>query len=37
MVLKLSLNAQKSFDGYLNQVKTYLKGVKSVDAEEIQQ
>ena len=37
MVLKLSLNAQKSFDDYLNQVKAYLKGVKSVDADEIQQ
>ena len=37
MVLKLSLNAQKSFDDYLNQVKVYLKGAKSVDAEEIQQ
>jgi uncharacterized protein YjeT (DUF2065 family) len=37
MVLKLSLNAQKSLDNYINQVKIYLKGVKSVDAEEIVQ
>lgn len=37
MILKLSLNAQKSFEDYLNQVKICLKGVKSVDAEEIQQ
>ena len=37
MVLKLSLNAQKSFDDYLNQVKAYLKCVKSIDAEEIVQ
>ncbi len=37
MILKLSLNAQKSFEDYLNQVKTCLKCVKSVDAEEIQQ
>ncbi len=37
MVLKFSLNARKSFDDYLNQVKVYLKGVKSVDAEEIVQ
>ena len=37
MVLKLSLNAQKSLDDYINQVKTYLKGAKSVDAEEIVQ
>jgi uncharacterized protein YjeT (DUF2065 family) len=37
MVLKLSLNAQKSLDDYINQVKAYLKGVKSVDAEEIVQ
>ena len=37
MVLKLSLNAQKSFDDYLNQVKACLKGVKSVDSDEIQQ
>jgi hypothetical protein len=37
MVLKLSLNAQKSLDDYIYQVKVYLKGVKSVDAEEIVQ
>ena len=37
MVLKLSLNAQKSLNDYINQVKAYLKGVKSVDAEEIVQ
>jgi hypothetical protein len=37
MVLKLSLNAQKSLDDYVNQVKAYLNGVKSVDAEEIVQ
>ena len=37
MIPKLSVNAQKSFDDYLNQVKVCLKGVKSVDAEEIQQ
>jgi len=37
MILKLSLNAQKSLDDYINQVKAYLKGVKSVDAEEIVQ
>ena len=37
MVLKLSLNAQKSLDDYLNQVKAYLKCVKSIDAEEIVQ
>lgn len=35
MVLKLSLNAQKTLNDYINQVKAYLKGVKSVDAEEI--
>lgn len=37
MVLKLSLNAQKTLDDYINQVRTYLKGAKSVDAEEIVQ
>lgn len=37
MVLKLSLNAQKSFNNYINQVKACLKGVKSVDSDEIQQ
>jgi hypothetical protein len=37
MVLKLSLNAQKTLDDYINQVKAYLKGIKSVDAEEIVQ
>jgi len=37
MVLKLTLNAQKSLNDYINQVKAYLKGVKSIDTEEIVQ
>ena len=37
MIPKLSINAQKSFDEYINQVRLLLRFVKSVDAEEIVQ
>lgn len=37
MVIKLSLNAQKTLDDYINQVKIYLGCAKLVDAEEIVQ
>lgn len=37
MMPKLSINAQKSFDAYLHQVRLLLQGVKSIDIEEIVQ
>ncbi|MHC4084923.1 MAG: hypothetical protein ACYSU5_06890, partial [Planctomycetota bacterium] len=35
-MINLSDNAKKCLDGYLRQVRTYLRGCKKVDADEVE-